>query len=159
LYAGYGNSDHVGDDDYSRRFGGFRITRLSLRRGPRIEKEIAWQGPLFRSPLIPAISTRFAMTARFFGWSITFRLAIDPLAANGPLAGAATKMIEKEHEKNQSSLPSPVSPVVSQYHRAAKRSELNRQQRRCQPGGNRRPIAVRKVLQHERRRAFPATGR
>jgi hypothetical protein len=30
-----------------------------------------WQGPLFRLPLIPAIFTRFAMTARFFGWSTT----------------------------------------------------------------------------------------
>ena len=69
----------------------------------------------------------------------------------------ATKMIEKEHEKNQSSLPSPVSPVVSQYHRAAKRSELNRQQRRCQPGGNRRPIVVCKVL-HTLRSTGPGTS-
>jgi hypothetical protein len=68
-----------------------------------------------------------------------------------------TIMIEKEHEKNQSSLPSPVSPVVSQYHRAAKRSELNRQQRRCQPWGNRRPIAVRKVL-HTLRSTGPGTS-
>jgi bifunctional non-homologous end joining protein LigD len=35
-------------------------------------KEIAWQGPSFRSLLIPAIFARFAMTAKFFGWSTTF---------------------------------------------------------------------------------------
>jgi hypothetical protein len=38
----------------------------------RPEREIPWQGPLYRSPLTPAIFTRFAMTARFFGWSTTF---------------------------------------------------------------------------------------
>jgi hypothetical protein len=40
---------------------------------------------------------------------------------------------------------------------AAKRSELNRQQRRCQPGGNRRPIVVRKVL-HTLRSTGPGTS-
>jgi hypothetical protein len=39
---------------------------------------------------------------------------------------------------------------------ACKRSELNRQQRRCQPGGNRRPIAVRKV--HTLRSTGPGTS-
>jgi len=53
---------------------------------------------------------------------------------------------------------SPVSPVVSQYHRAAKRSELNRQQRRCQPGGNRRPIAVLHAMQEGFPIHSPAVG-
>jgi hypothetical protein len=43
----------------------FRVIRV--QRGG-----CAWPGLLFRSPLIQAIFTRFAMTARFFGWSTTF---------------------------------------------------------------------------------------
>jgi hypothetical protein len=35
-------------------------------------RRLQWPGPLFRSPPIPAIFTRFAMTAKFFGWSTTF---------------------------------------------------------------------------------------
>jgi hypothetical protein len=35
------------------------------------ERKIAWQGPLFRSPLILATCMRFAMTVKFFGSSTT----------------------------------------------------------------------------------------
>jgi hypothetical protein len=50
----------------------FRKSCLSVGRSRCCvsAREIAWQGPLFRSPLIQATCTRFAMTGRFSGSSI-----------------------------------------------------------------------------------------
>jgi hypothetical protein len=68
LFTGFSISDRISHaSSVASRWPVFDPISRGCR--PGAARKIAWQGPLFRSPLIPATCMRFAMTVRFFGSS------------------------------------------------------------------------------------------